>query len=447
MTDDLLGLARRAVDAAAAGEAVEAYATWGRELSVRAYDGSAEHLSSAESRGVGVRLIADGRMGYAYAADPSPDEVASLVAAARENAVCATPDEANVLPAPAGAEPLDGIYDPVIDSTPTPDKVEAALELERLMRAADPRVKAIRFCDYREVVAREAIASTTGIGVEAHVGACYVLANPVVADGDESQSGFAIRFARRPDVLDLEGGAEEAVDRARRLLGARKPATERLPVILDAEVAADLIGVVSQMVDAEEVLKGRSLLASKLGEQVASDVLTVSDDGRDIRSLAAAPFDEEGVPKTRTPVIERGVLRGFLHDTYTATRMQTSSTGNASRAGFKSPPGVSPNCLVVEPGSISLEQLLTRAPRALYVQEFQGLHSGVNPISGDFSVGVTGLLVDGGAFGQPVREATIASSLLDILQRVEAIGDDLLYQPSGVAAPTIMIGEMTVAGS
>jgi PmbA protein len=232
------------------------------------------------------------------------------------------------------------------------------------------------------------------------------------------------------------------------MLGAKKPATERLPVILDPWAASSFLGVLAGSLSAEEVQKGRSLLADRVGEDVGSTLLSLVDDGRLPDGPASSPFDDEGVPTTRTVLVERGVLRGFLHNTETARREGTASTGNARRSSYRGVPGVSPSNLVVEAGSASPEDLLARAGRAVYVQDVSGVHSGANPVSGEFSVGATGLRVENGRLGEPLREMTVASTLLDMLTAVTAVGSDLRFFPGGgaIGTPTLLVGEMTIAG-
>jgi PmbA protein len=222
-----------------------------------------------------------------------------------------------------------------------------------------------------------------------------------------------------------------------------------MPVLLDPNAASSFLGVLASALTGEAVLKGRSLFAGKVSQSVASEIVDLVDDGRLLDGPAAEPFDGEGVPTRRTALIERGVLKGFLHNTYTATRMGNGSTGNARRAGFKSTPGVAPSNLFLPAGRETPEELMRRAGRALYVQDLIGVHSGTNPISGDFSVGVSGLLVDGGAFAQPVREAAVASTVVDMLRSIVALGSDLRFFPFGgaIGAPTVLVGEMTVAGA
>lgn len=445
----LLDLAARAVDAAKPGEHVEAFAEWGRTLEVKALSGEVESLSQAESRGLGVRVIVDGRLGYAYVADPDPAELADAVEQARTNAALTTPDEGNVLPAPQQFRDLDGLLVRELEETPVDAKVRMALDLERMTLAADPRVRGVDLVEYGEGVGRAAIVSTEGVRAAYERGDCWAVSNPLATQGDETQTGFSFALGRKPSDLDLAEVAREAVARAVRLFGAAKPKTEKMPVLLDPNAAASFLGVLASALTAEAVLKGRSLFAGRIGERVASEVVDLVDDGRLLDGPGAAPFDDEGVPTGRTPLIEGGVLKSYLHNVYTAKRMGGSSTGNARRAGFKSTPGVAPTNLFLPRGAESPEQLMRRAGRALYVQDLIGVHSGANPISGDFSVGVAGLIVDGGAFGQPVREAAVASTVTDILSSIVALGNDVRFFPFGgaIGAPTVLVGEMTVAGA
>lgn len=446
---ELDDLARAAVAGARDGEEAEAYAGWSRRTNVKARAGEVDELTSAETRGVGVRVIVGGRLGYAWAADPEPAEAAGLLDAAREAAAHATPDDANVLPDPVPAEDIPTLYREALAGWSPDRKVALALDLERAATGARPEVRRVEEVTYGDAVSRVAVASTRGVDATYRGTDCWCVVSALAERDGETQSGFSFRVAREPDELAWEEAAREGAERGARLLGGTKPATERLPVILDPWAAASFLGVLAGALSAEEVHKGRSLLAGRVDEEVAADIFTLVDDGRLLDGPAAAPFDDEGVPTSRTEVIDRGVLRGFLHNTRTAAREGTASTGNASRAGYRGVPGVSPTNLYVEPGSDDLGALLRRAGRAVYVQEVSGVHSGANAISGEFSVGATGLRVEGGALGDPLREMTIASTLPEVLRSVQAVGSELRFFPGGAAigTPPILVGEMTVAGT
>lgn len=446
---DLADLCAVAVEAAADGEAVEAYAGQSRRTEVKARAGEVDSLTRSETRGVGVRVIAEGRLGYAWAADPDPEELPALVASARESARHAAPDESNVLPPSEEPEPLPDLFREAQAALGPERKVDLALELERAATSAHPEVPKVEEVIYADVVSRVAIASTVGVRAERSRTDCWCMVSALAERDGETQSGFSFAVARELDELDWRGAASEAAVRGARLLGARKPATERVPVVLDPWAASSFLGVLAGALSAEEVQKGRSLFAGRMGDRLGAEILTLVDDGRLPGGPGSSPFDDEGVPTGRTPLIEGGVLRGFLHNTQTAARGGTRSTGNAGRAGYRSVPGVSPTNLVVEPSDERPEELLGRADRAVYVQGVTGVHSGANPVSGEFSVGATGLRVEDGTLGEPLREMTIASTLQDVLASLTGIGSDLRFFPGGgaIGTPTILVGEMTVAGA
>ena len=317
---DLHELCAAAVEAATGDEAVEAYAEESRHTEASALRGEIEGLTFAESRGVGVRLIAGGRLGYAYAADPTPDEVREAVRRARENAALAEPDEFNVLAAPAVAAPIAELYREDQANIPTDRKVALALDLERRAISLDPRASKIDAAQIGDAVSRVAIASTTGVQAEYARTDAWCVAVSLAVEGDETQTGFSFTIGRGIDDLGWEAIADEAVQRAVRMLGATKPPTAKVPIVLDQFAAMSFLGVLAGALSAEAVLKQRSLFASMVGQQVGSELFTLVDDGTITIGPAASPFDDEGVPTGRTELFTRGTLNGFLHNTYTAAR-------------------------------------------------------------------------------------------------------------------------------
>jgi PmbA protein len=446
---ELADLCARAVEEAKAGEEIEAFAESGRQVQVRVRGGEVESLTSAETRGLGVRAVVDGRVGYAYGADPSPDEVAELVRSARESATFAEPDDANGLPELSPVDPMPEMYRESLERVPAERKVSLALEVERAAIATNPDVRKVESAAFADAVSRAAIASTRGGPLEFARTDCWVSVSTLAERDGETQTGFDFALARELDELEWEEAARRAADRAARLLGGEKPRSERLPVVLDPGAGTAFLSVLSGALSGEAILKGRSPLAPLVGETIGSGTVTLVDDGRLTKGTAAAPFDDEGVPTGRTLLVEAGVLRGFLHNTYTAKRLGTRSTGNAGRAGYRSVPGVSPSNLYFEPGASSAEEVIRAAGTGVYVQDVTGLHSGASSVTGDFSVGAAGLAIENGVLGRPLREMTVASTLLDVLRSVTEVGSDLRFFPFGgsLGAPTILVGEMTVAGT
>ena len=321
------------------------------------------------------------------------------------------------------------------------------MELERRVKAGDPRIRSVESANYGDGALEAAIATTTGIASSHRRTGCHVSAYALAGEGDETQSGGGYSVGRSPDDLDIDEAAEDAVERATRLLGARKPPSARLPVILDPRITTTLLRVLSGTLSGEAVLKGRSLFADRVGEQVAVPALSLVDDPTNPDAYGAAAYDSEGLACRRNALVSEGRLQGFLYNTYAGRRAGVASTASAVRGGFKSPPGVGSRALSLEPGTKSQEEILTEVGEGLLVQEVTGVHSGVNPISGDFSVGAEGLMFRGGALAEPVREITIASTIQRMLLDVVAVGNDLEWLPGAAAGLTIAIAEISMSGA
>ncbi len=443
----LLDLATRVAGWARDGEQVEAYVGRGRETEIRVYEGEVESLSSAESGGIGIRVVAGNRQGFAYAGSLDADVIAETLEEARDNAGFASPDEWVGLARPDGVEPADlDLWRDDLAAYPADVKVARAMELERAVRDGDPRIRAVESAEWGDAAVESAVATSTGIRASSRRTACYLSAYAVAGEGADTQTGSGYSVGRSPADLDLDKAASDAVRRATRLLGAVKPRSAHLTVVFEPEITATLLSVIGGTLDGESVLKGRSLFADRIGEQVSVPGLTLVDDPTDPDAYSAGRFDAEGLATRRNVLIDSGVLRTFLYNTYAATRAGTVSTASAVRAGFKSAPGTGARALKVVPGPQSPEQILAQVGDGLLVQSVSGVHSGVNPISGDFSVGAEGVLIRGGELAGPVREFTIASTIQRMLSGIVAIGDDLERLPSSAAGLTLAIADIAMSG-
>jgi PmbA protein len=447
VSGDLFDVADRIVGMADPGEQLEAYVGRSSDTQVRVYEGEVEQLAVADSQGVGVRVVRDGRQGFAYCGTFDPDALAETVEEARDNAAFGEPDEANGLPEPDGVEPVAlDLWRPGLADVPTADKVALALELERAVLGADSRITGVESCDYADSLAEAAIVTTTGIRRTSRETGCELVAYSLATEGDDTQTGFGFSLGRSFDELDVALAARDAADRAVRMLGASKPPSGRLTIVLDPWVTAQLVGIVAGTLGAEEVVKGRSLFADRVGEQIASPLLTAVEDPTDARSWGATPVDAEGLATRRVPLVDAGVLQGFVHSTWTARRMGTTSTGSAVRGGFKSTPGAGCRAVVATPGTATAAELIAEVDDGVLVQDVSGLHSGVNPVSGDLSTGAEGLRIRGGEVAEPLREFTIASTLQRLLLDVRAVGADLTWLPMSAAGLTLVIGDVAVSG-
>jgi PmbA protein len=450
---DLLGVARRVAGDAESGEQVEAYVLRSRDVDVKVFGGEVESLAVAEVEGVGVRVIVDWRQGYAWAGSLDDDVITDTLMEARDNAAFGAPDESYVLASPPD---VDGIAPPVLDlwrddvlSTPTADKVALALELEAAVRAADPLVRGVESASYGDAAVEAAVANSLGVEASTRRTSAACSAFAMAGEDTLTQTGSGFSAGRSFAEVDPREAARDAAARAVRLLGAKPMLSGRVPVVLDPLVTRSLLALIGGALSGEAIVKGRSLFVGREGEAVAAPRITLADDPTLADAFGAATHDAEGVPTRRVELIAGGRFDAVLHNVHTARRAgePARTTGSAVRGGFKSPPGVGARALHLVPGELGADEILALVDHGLYVQSVSGLHSGTNPVSGDFSVGAVGLVVRDGAFAEPVREVTIASTLQRILHDIEVVGADLTWLPGGAAGMTLLIGDMSVSGA
>lgn len=449
---ELSDLVAHAVDGAlgaGAGDA-EAYATEATKREIRVHGGEVESLSTATERGVGVRSWIGGRVGFSFGTDLSPEGIAGVAKRSAEAAAVADEDEFAAPPEASKEAPaIEGLKDASVTDWATERVVGLALEVERRALDEDPRVVAVEQAVYFDSFERVAIASSPGIAGEFESSGAYAYLQ-ALAEGDSGrETGLGFGMSRGPAGLDPAAIGREGARRATEMIGAVKPGSRSCPVVLDPTVASSFVGLLGGAIGADAVQRGRSPLAGRLGERVAGEAFVLHDDGLDPDGLESSPFDGEGVPRRRTELIGEQTLQSHLYDTYTARRGGASSTGNAGRSGYRTLPGVSASNLVVSAGELDLDALLASAGEGVFVSDVAGLHSGVNPVTGVFSVGASGRAIREGALAEPLREFTIASDLISMLRAVQATGVEARWVPFGgsVSTPHLLIGEMTIGGT
>jgi PmbA protein len=450
---DLESLADAVVAQARAGEEIEAYVARGHDTEVRAFDGEVESISSATSAGVGIRVLIDGsseeggRLGFAWAGSIEPDVIAATLEEARDNAPYATPDPNLAFALPDGVAPAAlELWDSSVETATTDQKVAMALALEQQVRKADPRIRQVDSADYGDEWVEVALASTTGIRATTRSTSAYLSVSAIAGEGSDTQTGSGFSVGRGPVGLDPDVAAKDAIERAIRMLGSRKADSGRFTVVFDPRVVSTILGVISSALSGEAVVKGRSFFAGRIGELVAVPSVRLLDDPTNAQSMGATSFDAEGLACRPNLLVDGGVLQGFLYDTVSARRAGTASTASAVRGGFAGTPGVGCRALLLEPGTLDQAEILASVGEGLFVQSISGVHSGVNTVSGDFSVGAEGLLFHGGAFAQPVREVTVASTLQRMLQSIVHIGGDVQWLPGVAAGQTLAIADMQLSG-
>lgn len=448
-SSELLALADRVAGWARTGEEIEVYVARGDETEVRAFDGEVESLTVATSAGIGVRVVEDHRLGFAWAGSLDGSVLEETLAEARDNARFATPDEHVRLAVPDGVAPVTiELWDEGLASVPTTDKVAMAIDLEARARTSDPRIRQVDAVDYGDGSTEVALVSTTGIRASTRRTGAHVSVRVIAGSGDESQTAGGFSVGRGFDDLDPSRANDDAVNRAVRLLGATKGRSGRATVVFDRRVASTLLSVVSSALSGEAVAKGRSFFAGRIGEMVGASGLTLVDDPTDPRAYGASSFDAEGLACRRNVLIDAGVLTGFLYDTVSGSRAGVASTGSAVRGGFAGTPGPGCRALTLAPGPEGYDEegVIAAVAEGLFVQSVSGIHSGVNPISGDFSVGAEGLVIRDGKLAEPVHEITVASTLQKMLLSLAAVGADVEWLPGIAAGQTLAIADMQVSG-
>ncbi|HEY8641036.1 MAG TPA: TldD/PmbA family protein [Solirubrobacterales bacterium] len=449
---ELAEAARLSVEAAVAEGASdsEAYALRQSGREVRVHGGKVESLSAATERGVGLRAWIGGRAGYAFGTELSEEGLRQLGARVVTAARIADEDEHAAAPQADGDYPqLDGLRDPAIADWPADRLVELTLAVERAATSGDRRVQAAELAVYAGGDDELAIYSSTGIECSYEASNCYAYVRALAEDEGSREPGLGFGVARSPAGLDADSIGAEGAERAAAMVGADKPPSQACPVVFDPTVAAAFAGLIGSGLGADSVQRGRSPFADLLGEEVASEALVLHDDGLEPEGLGASPCDDEGTPRARTALIEGGRLRTFLFDAYTARRSGADRAGNARRSGYRSPPSVGTSNLIVQSGNLTTAELLAMAGDGVYVTDMAGLHAGVNPVNGVFSVGASGRMIKGGELADPVREFTIASDLVSMLRAVREAGSEARWVPFGgiVRTPPLLIAEMTIGGN
>jgi len=445
---ELLEIAKRIAEQADDGEQIEAYVSWHRETEIRAFEGEVESFSSAEMAGVGIRVIQGNRQGFAYVGDLDERHAREALAEARDNATFTTVDEHAGLAEPDGVavKQLE-LWNEGLAGYPNSDKIALALDLERRVRAGDGRIRQVISTDYGDSSGESAIASSKGIAVSSRETTCFISTDVVAGEGDDTQTGSGYSVGRGPQDIDVHVAASDAIERATRLLGATKPAGGRLTVVFDPRITATLLSILASTLSGEEVARGRSLFAGRIGEEVATPLFSLVDDPTDLRAFGASAVDSEGLACRRNVLIEEGRLSKYLYDSYSSRVAGTVSTGSAVRSGYKSIPGVGARALALTPGKFDQKEIIAEIGEGLLIQGISGVHSGVNRVSGDFSVGAEGVLIHNGQLAEPVREITIASTIQKILQNVLYVGNDVEWLPSSAAGVTLAIGDIAMSGT
>lgn len=414
------------------------------ELSVGVRLGEVETLQESTDQGLGLRVLIDGRQASVSGSDFSRDAVMSLMDEAVELARLTSPDDTAGLPdaqeLATSIRDLD-LWDEAIVELSTEDQIELALRAERAAQEYSNQISNFDGGGFDSAYGSVILANSLGFAGEFRTTSCSLASVPVAAEDGRMQRDYWYDMRRNLSAMDSpeEIGAT-AARRTLRKLGSRSVPTQAVPVVLEPNMARDLLGDIFNAASGESIFRKASFLVGQLGEQIANKRLTVIDDGVMPRGLGSRPFDGEGLPTRRTVVINGGVLESYLLNSYTARKLGLRSTGNAGR-GLSGAPGVEPGNLYIEPGPYSADEIIKSVSKGLLITELLGF--GVNIVTGDYSRSAGGIWIENGELTFPVQGVTIAGNLKEMLNSIEMIGNDLDFRGS-VVAPTLLIGRMTI---
>jgi len=404
-----------------------------------------ECFTSAQRKGLSLRVLKDNRLGFSYCTEITNKSFDRLISNAIMSAKNTSPDEFHGFPETSKPLPQLVVFDHSISSIPKEEKIEKVKSLEKAAISYDRRVTKVRKAMYQERIATEHLVNSNGLNLS-HQGTFFSCSIVVVAEEkDDSQMGWDFDFNHFYHDLDVTKIGKTASSKALRLLGAQSISSFRGPAILDNSVSCQFLGVLTPSFLAESVQKNKSLLKGKMNTKIFSHKIDIIDDGLYPGGAATQPFDGEGVIRQSTPLIEQGVLKNFLYDTYCAKKDKTHSTGNSSRSSIKTPPKVGQSNLYIKKGEESSDDFTSHVDKGLFVNEVMGIHT-ANPISGDFSLGVNGFLIKNGKKTTPVKGIAISGNIITLFNRVVSVGNDLRFL-GHTGSPSLLIEEVDISGN
>ncbi|MCL1859232.1 MAG: TldD/PmbA family protein [Oscillospiraceae bacterium] len=425
----------------------EIYISGNSSLGISTLDGEINKFESSSSRGLCFRGTYNNKMGYSYSELISDEAIDIIITEAMQNSEILEEEEQDKLFTGSESYPEIKGFNGSLKNISVDEKINAALSMEKSAKKFNDLIKGV---DYNEVEYFESdimIANTYGMNIEYKSNGSVGYAYARAVKDDETKTGMEFWVGTDWNKFNPEKIGKTASEIAISKLGAKSVKSGQYKIIVQNTAFADFISTFSPVFLADRAQKGLSLLAGKLNEKIASEIFNLKDDPLYLDSIRAVPFDAEGVATYNKSIIENGEFRTFLHNLKTAAKDGVKSTGNASKAGYKSPVKVAPKNLYVVPGKITKEELAEKVFDGIYIIELAGLHSGADEISGDFSIMAEGFLIENGKLASPVEQITIAGNFFDVLKNIEEVADNLRFSSGGVGSPDVYIKSLAVSGS
>lgn len=428
---------------------LEVYIESTKNVEIGVFGGEIDKYSISESGGLSLRGLVNKKMGYSYTEKIDESSIDMLIDEAFENGkYIDSIDKETIFSGSDKYEKMNN-YSESLEKASIEDKILFLKNLEKEALNLDDRVSNVQMCVYQEITAEKYLINTKGIDLADKMNGAFVFIYVIVKDGKEVKNGFSFRAFNDFSKFDYKEMAKEAVSEGLSMLGATSIKSDSYPVIIRNDVFASILSAFVPVFSADNVQKGLSLLKDKIGAQIGPELLTIVDDPFLKDGFASRTFDDEGTATKVNKIIEKGVLNTYLHNWKTAEKDGMESTGNGSRASYKGSLSISPSNFYIEKGNNSFEELVKNTPNGLLIIDVAGLHSGLNTVSGDFSLSAFGFEIENGKIKRPVDLITIAGNLYEVLNNIEAIADDLKFGFPGngyVGSPSIKIKSLSIAG-
>lgn len=417
----------------------------GNSFSVRINEQNVESFNYADSKGIGVRIVKDGKVGYAYTEKFDDDTLKTIVDEAIENARFTEDDDVVKMDNYPENTNSPNVYSKDLDKVGVPEKIQLAKDLEKYAKEADKRVFNVPYAVYADGKSYSRVANSKGLDKEDTQNFAYAYVGTLSAEGEDKRMGLDFHITRNFKELDPKKMAEASVKKSTDLLNGKPVESGKYAVVFNNEMMATMLATFSGVFNAKAVQEGRSLLKDKIGEIIANEKVTIVDDGLHPEGFSTSAFDSEGYPTQRTVLIDKGVLKGYLHNTITARKDGVNSTGNGAR-GYKGTLNVSTSNFLLEAGEICEEDLYSKHDKIVEIVSLQGMHSGANAISGDFSLGAQGFLWENGERVTSLKPFTVSGNFVDMLKNVEAIADNFKFDMSSNGAASVLFKELNISG-
>ncbi len=415
-----------------------------KKLKAESNDFKLEKVSSAEDGGFSVRVLNGYSQGFSYSTSFTEEAINEAVETAKALSEITSSDEGNYLIDRLHETEKVEYFDTFAVNLPFEEKVEKAIELEKLVKLKDERIKAVRSSTFIEKIVYTTLVNSKGIKIEEKGTYYTAMVSAVAVENGDSQIAWSYNSSRFLGDLNLEEIASQAVFHSTSLLNAKTIPTKRMTILLAPHSMTELLSTFSSAFTGDALIKGKTLFKGKIDEKVANEKINVVDNGRYPKGLYSSSYDAEGTVKRKNILVENGIFKGFLHNLYTAKKSGLSSTGNAVRKDFRSLPSVDITNFYIENGNDDIKEFLNQADEVLYIVDLMGLHT-ADPISGEFSLGASGIVYHKGEVVKSVRGITIAGNFLDILQNTVLVGNDLKFY-GNIGSPSIVVEGLTVAG-